>query len=270
MTFEQTLVGRDNTIKTQRCLVRRWIRPYFSEINCPSLTQYDCTIIMQQIWIGIHGLQGRTLISLLGLLNRYITFYGGNIDLKPVNKLAKNNIQDSGPKALASFEFEKLIAKCNDPVMKTIILCGVHAGLRKGEVFGLKVQDITPDNCILVQRSYNGPTKSGKSRIVPMTTALGKGLAIQMENKNLEDKIFKTFDPNRKLVKLCELARIRKITFHQLRHSCATNLLNQGCSIRDVQEILGHAKPSTTMDIYWSAIKPKLNTNNYFKGDYNE
>lgn len=59
----------------------------------------------------------------------------------------------------------------------------------------------------------------------------------------------------RSFVALCERAGIRRIRFHDLRHSCATLLFAQGVEIGTVKEILGHSSISITADIYVEVIK---------------
>jgi integrase len=46
-----------------------------------------------------------------------------------------------------------------------------------------------------------------------------------------------------------------EITFHQLRHTNATLLIGQGVDVRTVANRLGHARTSTTTDIYAHALK---------------
>ena len=52
-------------------------------------------------------------------------------------------------------------------------------------------------------------------------------------------------------------AGLRRVRFHDLRHSCATLLLVQGVSPRVVMEVLGHSEIALTMNAY-SHVVPEL------------
>jgi len=54
----------------------------------------------------------------------------------------------------------------------------------------------------------------------------------------------------REFSKIIEAARVRKIKFHGMRHTCATLLLRAGVPVKVVQERLGHKKVEITMNIY--------------------
>jgi integrase len=49
---------------------------------------------------------------------------------------------------------------------------------------------------------------------------------------------------------LRDKAKVRRVRFHDLRHSCASLLFELGVPLRMVMEILGHSQISTTSDIY--------------------
>jgi len=68
---------------------------------------------------------------------------------------------------------------------------------------------------------------------------------------------FESSTLTRQFAKLCDHAGIRRIRFHDLRHSCATLLLEQGVELVAIKDLLGHAQIHTTADIY-AHVRPRL------------
>jgi integrase len=154
-------------------------------------------------------------------------------------------------------------------------MIGLHTGMRRGEVWGLTWDDIDVlKDQITIQRSYDGPTKSGKSRIVPISYKLEQvflaipelitynkckveGKRKRLANKNV---VPNNFDPNPQLRGLMKKAGVpvEGRTWHSLRHTFATMALEAGKSPKLVSLCLGHQRLSTTLDIYWQASKEKL------------
>jgi len=52
-----------------------------------------------------------------------------------------------------------------------------------------------------------------------------------------------------------ELYLIREVNFHGLRHTSATILISQNVDVSTVSKRLGHARTSTTMDIYSHSLQ---------------
>ena len=58
----------------------------------------------------------------------------------------------------------------------------------------------------------------------------------------------------RRWERLRQTAGLDHITLHGLRHFVATELLTAGIDLRTVSNRLGHARTSTTLDIYWAWV----------------
>ena len=156
----------------------------------------------------------------------------------------------------------------------------IHTGMRQGELFGLKWDDLRwQSGVLLVQRQVQRePGRSWvflepKSQSGSRTVKLGQGvlhiLSLHKQNQELMravagDKweenglIF----PNRRgkpgdqsnlrkdLNAVLKKANLPEIRFHDLRHTAASLMLNKDIPPIAVSQRLGHSKPSTTMDIY--------------------
>ena len=68
-----------------------------------------------------------------------------------------------------------------------------------------------------------------------------------------EDDLFAPRDPNavtRRVKRFMKKNNLPDLSCHDMRHSCATLLLAHGADIKSVQQILGHADASTTLNFY--------------------
>lgn len=130
-------------------------------------------------------------------------------------------------------------------------------GLRRGEAIKLKTSDINLDNKTLFVREG----KNYKDRIVPFNQTIGKQLEDYIYNfRNLYKPTRHNILPHDRLLINCEsqLSKMlrelksqsemkdKRLTFHILRHSIATHLLQNGMPIDSIAKFLGHSSLKST------------------------
>ncbi len=174
-------------------------------------------------------------------------------------------------------------------VMPQIISLTVHTGMRQGEVFGLKWEDVDFEkSCLFIRRSLAHVIGKGAVFQAPKTkNSIRRILLMPEDIKNL--RVYKKWQENyseelgdlfaghnlvftspfgepisptnfsrryfKPLLKKCDISS--DFTFHGLRHTHATLLLRQGVNPKIVQERLGHSSIKVTMDTY-SHVLPDM------------
>lgn len=166
------------------------------------------------------------------------------------------------PVVLSREEIKKIIDVIGNPKHKMMIALAYGAGLRVSEIVRLKASDIDIKELTLMVKQGKGK----KDRLTVLSQSIAEELKKRIADKNLNDYVFdserggRLTEATAQKVFYAALAKseIKKsASFHSLRHSFATHLLENGVDVRYVQELLGHANIRTTQ-IYTKVTNPSL------------
>jgi integrase len=181
---------------------------------------------------------------------------------------------------LSQEQARRLLEAVKGHRLEVLYRVALSFGLRRGEVLGLRWEDIdfaaqTLRVALAVQRQYGRlvlvPTKTTASaRVLPLPPVLLALLRQHQANQQQERAVYGAdweehglvfpstrgtpLEP-RNLIRHFKAVLERvglpsHIRFHDLRHSCATLLIAQGVHPRVVMEMLGHSQISVTMNTY--------------------
>lgn len=150
------------------------------------------------------------------------------------------------------------ISKIDNLKHKTIISLSYSVGLRVSEIINLKIEDIDSKRMVI---NIN-QSKGRKDRIVPLTETILILLREYYKQYNPKEYMFngqsKLQYSSNSCNKIVKNYLGEEYHFHLLRHSCATNLTEQGVDIHAIQKLLGHSSSKTT-EIYTHVSKNVLN-----------
>lgn len=169
------------------------------------------------------------------------------------------------PNVMSENELAGLFNALTNKKHKAILFAAYSAGLRVSEVVHLKLCDIDSGRMVIkIQQS-----KGKKDRYVHLSPVLLDVLRAYVKICRPQLYLFESSDPGhpysaRSAQKVFQRARqiagIKKeLSFHSLRHSFATHLLEKGIDIRFIKDILGHFDIKTT-ERYTHVSKSKLIT----------
>ncbi len=157
----------------------------------------------------------------------------------------------------------------NDEVWHDLFFMELMTGLRRGEICGLKWNDVDEKNRILhVRKTIRyakkqlivGETKTNEGNRKIVLPASVMDMLMKRKEKSISEWIFpKSLNPTlpidpasayRRLKEILKEAELPDMRFHDLRHTFATHAAASGIDPRTLAGILGHTKPSFTLDAY--------------------
>jgi integrase/recombinase XerD len=221
-----------------------------------------------------HDASAKTLHRRLSAIRRFFWFLRkeGLITINPASDFPLPKIEKKLPKYAQTYEIEELFKV---PAVSTtrglrdaaIIAVLYASGLRVSELVALKLSDID-----LARGFLQTIGKGKKERVVPLNE---RALALlvnylEIARPNLLEHSSSVYVFIRKqglilsrqsvwkiIKKYAQLAGIKDLSPHQLRHSFATHLLEGGVNLRALQIMLGHSDLATT-EIYMHVDKRRL------------
>lgn len=215
--------------------------------------------------------------------------YALKTDLVPQNvatKVDRPKKNDFQPVFLDAAELQRLFEIIKGTKLELPVLVAAFYGLRRGEVVGLKWDAIDFERgCITIKRTVTSVQLNGKTQIIEQDSAKTKSsmrtLPLVGSFREYFLQVKEAQELNKKVCGNCynyeydgyvfvdEMGErmkpdyltaqfpafiqrhgMRKMRFHDLRHSCASLLLANGVPLKQIQEWLGHSDFSTTANIY--------------------
>lgn len=181
---------------------------------------------------------------------------------------------------LTADEARQFLDAANEHRLHALFELALHTGLRKGELLGLRWEDLNLDRgTAAIRRTLQRTKTDGLTTLPTKTRASERRIALPArclqslkvhheEQQHERDTAGTTWQHNghvfttpqgrpidptnltRTFTALLRKAGLRRIRFHDLRHSTATLLLEQGVELVVIKELLGHAHIGVTATVY--------------------
>ncbi len=274
---------KESTYSSYTRLAEKHAIPDLSRVKLKSFTTTHVRALLREKLDA--GLSARTVQYLRFILRKALdqAVADGLIPRNPVLGVKSPQVRREEIKPLSQQEariFLQTVSEAGDK-FEALYVLAIHCGLRQGELFALKWEDVDLDaRTLQVRRNLAGvedgkpvfttPKTAKSRRQVRLTAGAVSALKVhrkrQLEHRmeyaglwedhglvftsdtgtplNRHNVARRSFKP------LLERAGLREIRFHDLRHTCATLLLSTGQHPKFVQELLGHSTIAITLDTY--------------------
>ena len=201
----------------------------------------------------------RDIAGMRACLNKAVQW--GDLEVNPLSQVKALKV-DSAPivRYLTETEEAQLRAaleECPEPYLKPMVILSINTGMRRGEVFNLKWEDVSFSQKSIV--IHGAGAKSGQTRHIPLNTEAVHVLKVwQTTDTGLvfPGKYGTPFNnTKRSWSALLKRASITNFRWHDMRHHFASKLVMAGVDLNTVRELLGHS--DITMTLRYAHLAPE-------------
>lgn len=268
----EALGRKPTTLDNYRSILRSHLLPRFGEVAVSQVKRSEIEAFMAALTEA--GKAARTRSGIFKLLSQVFTFALRHdwCEQNPCRSVRRPRVREcSEIRFLNQLELDALIAAIdvsNEPFGSTdraIFLTAAMTGMRQGELLALRWRDVDWEaKRIRVRRNYtrgywSTPKSRSGERAVPLSGRVEDALRAHLRRSRFCDEDDLVFAnplngdvlPNSPLVcrfkKALRAAGVRKIRFHDLRHTFGTRIAAAGVPMRVLQEWMGHRDYRTTL-----------------------
>jgi integrase len=175
-------------------------------------------------------------------MHKRLTPKGWAHPVRPIRSAREDN---GRVRFLSAEERQRLLAAAKIsawPKLYLLLLLAITTGARRGELLGLRHRDID----LQAQTASIATTKNGEPRVLPLTDAVAAEIKRHGQphpDAPLFPGRFRTDQPyaiEEAWRRCLRNARVRNFRFHDLRHSCASYLAQNGAGLLEIADVLGH------------------------------
>lgn len=251
---------KPSTIYNYQTQIRKWVHPHWKDLEIQTISRSDVHEVIFEKCAAIKTPNNRKTV--LKMLKRIfeMAVQEGAIERNPCTGI-KVKAPEVEQKVLTATEVDIFLreAKVTQHRFYPIWALALMTGMRSGELFALKWTDIDFDNrTISVSRQWTskngiGPTKSQRSRVVPISDDLLQFLRESKlkhgaERESVLPRLIEWENGEQARItrEFCESIGVTVVKFHDLRATFITSLLARGETLARVMSIVGHNQLKTT------------------------
>jgi site-specific recombinase XerD len=246
--YERWLLAKNFAETTQRDYSQR-IRRFAEFLRSADIA--SAGLGAMRIFLAERGKTPGAYLDVRKALRSFYRFlkFAGVVKNSPAERLARPKFSRPLPRFLTEFEAERVLAEVGSPRDRALLELLYASGLRASEIANLKVPDVNLKSRTLRVRRGKG----NKDRIGLFGRPAARAVDLYLGGRTRGPVFLNAWGGVLGVHTIAKIVRdaarrsgLSGVHTHTWRHTFATVLLNRGCDLRYVQELLGHVSVSTT------------------------